>query len=64
MQGHAICPFCDRPVMEGGVEFGGSVLHDECYDKLQHEMHSFDGQVEEGREADLAPPVEVELIPF
>jgi hypothetical protein len=38
MNGHAVCPFCDRPVMHGGVEFGGSFLHDECNDKLQGEM--------------------------
>ena len=35
---NAICPFCDHPVMYGGVEFGASFLHDECYAKLQAEM--------------------------
>lgn len=38
MNGHAICPFCDCQVMRGGVEFGGSFLHDECYAALQMEM--------------------------
>jgi hypothetical protein len=38
MNGHAVCPFCDRPVMHGGVEFGASFLHGECYNTLQREM--------------------------
>jgi hypothetical protein len=38
MNGHAICPFCDRPVMYGGVEFGVSFLHDECFATVQQEM--------------------------
>ena len=38
MNGHAVCPFCDRQVMYGGVEFGASFLHDECYTALQTEM--------------------------
>jgi hypothetical protein len=38
MNGHAFCPFCESPVMKGGVEFGDSILHDECFAKLQTEM--------------------------
>ena len=38
MNGHALCPFCESPVVKGGVEFGGSILHDECYAELQNEM--------------------------
>lgn len=38
MNGHAICPFCDCQVTHGGVEFGGSFLHEECFATLQREM--------------------------
>ena len=38
MNGHADCPFCGCMVTHGGVEFGESFLHDECYNKLQEEM--------------------------
>jgi hypothetical protein len=38
MNGQEVCPFCDCQVTHGGVEFGGSFLHDECYAKLQTEM--------------------------
>ena len=35
---NAICPFCACQVTHGGVEFGGSFLHDECFATLQREM--------------------------
>jgi len=38
MNGLAICPFCDCSVLCGGVEFGASFLHDECYAALQMGM--------------------------
>lgn len=38
MMGHAVCPFCNRQVTHGGVEFGESFLHDECFATLQQEM--------------------------
>ena len=38
MIGHAICPFCDRQILSGGVSFGDSFLHDECYEDIQKGM--------------------------
>jgi hypothetical protein len=38
MNGHAVCPFCERQVVYGGVEFGEYSLHDECYAELQKGM--------------------------
>jgi hypothetical protein len=36
--GHAICPFCNRQVVYGGVSFGESFLHGECFVILQEEL--------------------------
>ena len=38
MNGHEVCPFCERPVVNAGVEFGDSLLHEECYAELQEGM--------------------------
>jgi hypothetical protein len=38
MNGHAVCPFCNRQVVYGGVSFGESFLHGECFALLQEEM--------------------------
>jgi hypothetical protein len=35
MDGNAVCPFCGYSVMYGGVEFGESLLHEECFTILQ-----------------------------
>jgi len=43
---NAICPFCECPVMHGGVEFGGSLLHDHCFATLQQEMARDEDMVE------------------
>jgi hypothetical protein len=43
---HAICPFCDCQVTHGGVEFGASFLHDECFATLQREMDDESSVVE------------------
>jgi hypothetical protein len=64
MEGHAICPYCEFPVMVAGIEFGDSIMHPSCYHDIQTEMELLDGQIDEEREVDLATHSEVEVIPF
>jgi len=59
------CPYCDKPVVIGH-NFGGELLHDNCYEQLCDDMHTAwddetfddvcDSTVESVRST-IAPPI-------
>jgi len=41
------CPFCDKPILDAGVQFGGEMLHKACHVQLNDELDGLWSQSED-----------------